>query len=139
MILTCDTTALNKAVQTVQRAIISKPSTPIYSGIHMLAKENSLEIQAMDTNMAIACTIEAEIAEQGEILVSAKHFSELIRKLPDTSVSINQNAVNSTVTICSGKSEFQLRLMNAEEYPPFPNFDGNQSISIEEDIIKDLI
>ena len=69
MIITCNTTNLNKAIQTVQRAITSKPSTPIFSGIHLLTKDNQLEIQAMDLNMAISCTIDAEIAEAGEILV----------------------------------------------------------------------
>ena len=54
MIFTCKTTNLNKAIQTVQRAISSKPSTPIFSGIHLIADNNILEIQAMDLNMAIA-------------------------------------------------------------------------------------
>ena len=91
MIFTCKTTNLNKAIQTVQRAISSKPSTPIFSGIHLIADNNILEIQAMDLNMAIACSIEAEIKEKGEIVVSAKHFSELMRKLPGENVTIVKN------------------------------------------------
>ena len=77
MIFTCKTTNLNKAIQTVQRAISSKPSTPIFSGIHLIADNNILEIQAMDLNMAIACSIEAEIQEKGEIvfLISSLIFS----------------------------------------------------------------
>ena len=63
MIISCNTNSLNKAIQTVQRAIISKPSTPIFSGIHVIAADNKLEIQAMDLNMAISCTIDAEISE----------------------------------------------------------------------------
>ena len=62
MIISCNTNSLNKAIQTVQRAIISKPSTPIFSGIHVIAADNKLEIQAMDLNMAISCTIDAEIS-----------------------------------------------------------------------------
>ena len=82
MIFTCKTTNLNKAIQTVQRAISSKPSTPIFSGIHLIADNNILEIQAMDLNMAIACSIEGgNTEEKGEIVVSAKSFSELMRKL----------------------------------------------------------
>ena len=42
MIFTCKTTNLNKAIQTVQRAISSKPSTPIFSGIHLIADNNIL-------------------------------------------------------------------------------------------------
>lgn len=137
MIFSCNTNSLNKALQTVQKAIISRPSTPIFSGIHLLTNENRLEVQAMDLNMAISCTIDAEITEQGEIVVSAKHFSELIRKLPEETLTITRE--NNTIKVTSGKSEFQLLLMNEEDYPKFPVFDGNQSITIEDEKIKELI
>lgn len=139
MNITCNTTNLNKAIQTVQRAIISKPSTPIFSGIHLLTNNGKLEIQAMDLNLAISCTIEAEIIEEGEIVVSAKHFSELIRKLPGENISITKNKENKTIKVVSGKSEFQLLLMNEDDYPKFPQFDANQSITIADDKIKELI
>lgn len=139
MILTCNTNNLNKAIQTVQRAIISKPSTPIFSGIHLLTNNNQLEIQAMDLNMAISCTIDAQIEETGEIVVSAKHFSDLIRKLPGEDVTIAQNTENNTIKITSGKSEFQLLLMNEEDYPKFPTFLGNKTIAISDEKIKELI
>lgn len=139
MIISCNTTSLNKAIQTVQKAIISKPSTPIFSGIHILTKENQLELQAMDLNMAISCTIDANISEPGEIVVSAKHFAELINKLPAESVTISKNTVNKTIQVTSGKSEFQLLLMNEEDYPKFPTFEGNQSITIDDSMIKELI
>ena len=139
MIISCNTSQLNKAIQTVQRAIISKPSTPIFSGIHFVAKDNMLEIQAMDLNMAISCTTDAEITEPGEIVVSAKHFSELIRKLPGETLSITKNKENNTIKVISGSSEFQLLLMNEEDYPKFPEFDGNKSITLDDEKIKELI
>ncbi len=139
MIISCTTPELNKAIQTVQRAIISKPSTPIFSGIHILTNNGKLEIQAMDLNMAISCTIDAHIEEEGEIVVSAKYFSELIRKLPAETLTISKNTDNHTIKVASGKSEFQLLLMNEEDYPKFPIFDGNQTITIDDTMIKELI
>ena len=139
MIFTCNTSTLNKAIQTVQRAIISKPSTPIFSGIHFITNEDKLEIQAMDLNMAISCTIDAEIKEAGEIVVSAKHFAELIRKLPGETITIEKNTTNKTIKVSSGKSEFQLLLMNEDDYPKFPEFNGDKTITIEDEKIKELI
>lgn len=139
MQISCNTTSLNKAIQTVQKAIVSKPSTPIFSGIHILTKEAKIEIQAMDVNMAISCTIAAEITEPGEIVVSAKHFAELINKLPAETVTISRNDTNKTIKVASGKSEYQLLLMNEEDYPKFPIIDGNQSITIDNTMMKELI
>ena len=139
MIISCNTTSLNKAIQTVQKAIISKPSTPIFSGIHIQTYNGKLTIQAMDINMAISCNIDANITEEGEIVVSAKHFSELVRKLPEETLTISKNNENHTIKVSSGKSEYQLLLMNEEDYPKFPTFDAEKSITIEDSMIKELI
>ncbi len=139
MLVSCNTTQLNKAIQTVQRAISSKPNTPIFSGIHILTNNNKLEIQAMNLNMAISCTIDADITEPGEIVVSAKYLAELICKLPDEMLTLSQNKEMNTVKVSSGKSEFQMLLMNEEDYPKFPTFDANKSIILEDSIVKKLI
>ena len=139
MIISCNTTNLNKALQTVQRAIISKPSTPIFSGIHLQTNNGKLEIQAMDINMAIACNIDADIQHDGEIVVSAKHFAELVRKLPEETLTITKNTENHTIKVTSGNSEYQLLLMNEDDYPKFPTFDADKSITIDDTMIKELI
>lgn len=139
MLITCNTANLNKAIQTAQRAILSRPSTPIFSGIHLIAKDNRLEVQGMDINIAISETIDANIEQEGEILVSSKHFSELIRKLPGEIVSISKNSDNKTIKVVSGKAEFQLLLMNEEDYPKFPVFEGNETVSLDDEVIEKLI
>ena len=139
MIVTCNTSELNKAIQTAQRAISSKPSTPIFSCLHLLTKNDKLIVQGMDLNMAISCTIDASISENGEIVVNAKHISELIRKLSSETVTISKNQENRTIKVASGNSEYQLLLMNEDDYPKFPEVDGKQSITIEDEKIKDLI
>lgn len=139
MIVTCNTSELNKAIQTAQRAISTKPSTPIFSCLHLLTKNDRLVVQGMDLNMAISCTIDASISENGEIVVNAKHISELIRKLSSETVTISKNQENRTIKVASGNSEYQLLLMNEDDYPKFPEVDGKQSITIEDEKIKDLI
>lgn len=139
MIISCNTSELNKALQTIQRAISSKPSTPIFSGAHLIAKNNTLELQAMDMNIAISAKIEAMISEEGNIVVSAKKFSELIRRLDQESISISQDKEKNLLVVIAGKSEYKLPLMNEEDYPKFPDFVAEKTISIEEEKISDLI
>ena len=139
MIITCNTSELNKAIQTAQKAITSKPSTPIFSCLHLITCNGRLVIQCMDLNMAISCTIDANITEPGEIVVSAKHISELVRKLSAETVTISKNQENKTIKVASGNSEYQLLLMNEDDYPKFPDFNGDKSITIADDKIKELI
>ncbi len=139
MLISCNTSHLNRAIQTVQRAISSKPNSPIFSGIHILTNNNKLEIQAMNLNMAISCTIDADITEPGEIVVSAKYLAELICKLPEEMLTLSNDKEMNTVKVSSGKSEFQMLLMNEEDYPKFPTFNANKSITLDDSIIKRLI
>ena len=139
MIISCNTSQLNKAIQTVQKSISSKPSTPIFSGIHIKTNNNKLELQAMNPNIAIACTIDADITQPGEIVVSAKYLAELICKLPEETLTLSNDKEMNTIKVSSGKSEFQMLLMNEEDYPKFPTFNANKSIILEDSIIKKLI
>lgn len=139
MKFTCKAEALNKAIQTVQKAIISKPSTPIFSGIHIIALEGSVQLEAMDLNMAISCTMEADIEEQGEIVVSAKYLSELIRKFSTEIITIAKNTEEKVIYVSSAKSEFKLLLMNEDDFPKFPSFNGDKFIDIEDEKFKELI
>lgn len=136
----CKTIILAKAVQTVKKAISTNPSTPIFSGINLIAEEtNKLDLHAMDLNMAIGCQIDAEIIETGNILIPGKYFSELLATLQSEEVVITKNPNDSTVYIESGKAKFQIVLMDEKEYPPFPEVIGEKQISVNDEIIKTLI
>lgn len=139
MKISCNIQSLNKALQTVQKAIATKPSTPILAGIHFQTLENKVVIQANDLNMAIASTIDADVIEAGEIVVSGRMITELARKLPGETVLISKNKENNTITIECGKSKNSLLAMNEEDYPKFPTFEEEKSIDIPDDKLKELI
>lgn len=139
MRFTCKTSVLSKAVQTAKKAISSNPSTPIFSGIHLIASDDKLDIQAMDLNMAIGCQIEASVAEKGNIVIPAKYLSDLLATLQSDEVNIYKNSDESTVSIESGKANFQIVLMDENDYPAFPSVEGEEKLVISDEEMKDLI
>lgn len=139
MRFTCKTSVLSKAVQTAKKAISSNPSTPIFSGIHLIASTNQLEIQAMDLNMAIGCQIEANVQENGNIVIPAKYLSDLIATLQSEEVHVFKNNDDSTVSIESGTASFQIVLMDENDYPAFPSVEGEEKFVISDEVMKDLI
>lgn len=139
MRFTCKTSVLSKAVQTAKKAISSNPSTPIFSGIHLIASPNQLEIQAMDLNMAIGCQIEANVQENGNIVIPAKYLSDLIATLQSEEVHVFKNSDDSTVSIESGTASFQIVLMDENDYPAFPSVEGEEKLVISDEVMKDLI
>ncbi len=139
MIFSCETSNLTKAIQTVLSSISSKPSTPVFGGIHIIAENNKIELQGMDINLSISTTIDAQIEEDGEILITTHHFSELVKKMNGETIKINKEISENTVRLHSGKADFKILLMNVMDYPKFPQFNPERTVTIEDEKIKDLI
>lgn len=139
MLITCKTSAINKAIQTALRAIISKPTTPIFSGLHLIAQAGRLTVEGMDLSMAISCTLDAEVEEEGEALISARHLSELVRKLSSEEITINTERDKKSVRLEAGKSSFNLLAMDENDYPRFPSFESASGFTLSGEAIGLLI
>src|SRR5699024_7379203 len=76
--------------------------------------------------------------EQGNTVVNAIMFSEIIRKLPDTEIEISLNDKNLLEIECEG-SHYKLATMNPEEFPELPKIEIENSIEIEQNVLKNMI
>lgn len=139
MIFSCTTASLNKAAQAAMSAVPSKPSTPIFSGMHIIATKDKLELQGMDINLAISCTIKAEVEEEGEIVIAAARFTEMVKNMNGETVKITKSSSDGNVRMQSGNTDYKILLMNAEEYPKFPEFNPAKTFTLPDEKIKELI
>ncbi len=131
-------TDLANAVSVVSRAVSSKASIPALEGILLKAYGSKLTISGYDLEIGINTTIDASVSEQGEIVVSAKFFSEIVRKLPEEVVCLETDERMITY-ITSGHAEYQIVGMNSAEYPDLPAFEENEGFEIDGEILKEMI
>lgn len=138
--------AFNEAIQHVSKAISSRTTIPILSGIKIDATEKGLTLTASDTEVTIQSFVPAERAEiqtmqlqrAGSAVLPAKFLSEMVRKLPSNEVEI-ETAGSFQATLRSGTSEIQMVGLDPEEYPMLPVIDENSGISIASDLLKTMI
>ena len=83
MKFSCLRTDLSNAVSNVSRAVSTKSSIPALEGILIKAYGEKINVSGYDLEIGITTDIEATIQQQGEIVVGAKLFSEIVRKLPE--------------------------------------------------------
>jgi DNA polymerase-3 subunit beta len=131
-------TDLANAVSVVSRAVSSKASIPALEGILLKAYGSKLTISGYDLEIGINTTIDASVSEQGEIVVSAKFFSEIVRKLPEEVVCLETDDRMITY-ITSGHAEYQIVGMNSAEYPDLPAFEENEGFEVDGEILKEMI
>jgi DNA polymerase III subunit beta len=137
---------LVQSVQDVMKAVTSRTTIPILTGIKIVATNEGVTLTGSDSDISIESFIPkedegdeiVEIKQTGAIVLQAKFFSEIVKKLPTDSVEIE--VLNHLQTVIrSGKSEFNLNGLDAEEYPHLPQVEENNKFHIETDLLKAMI
>ena len=136
--LTCDRQQLVEAVSNLQRAVSSKSSVPALEGILLKAEREEMTLCGFDLELGMTTRLPARIEESGSVILGARLFSDIIRRLPGDLVKLTVDEKNVT-TIESGASEFSIAGMGAEEYPELPSVSGAGEFSVQNDLLKGMI
>ncbi len=122
--------AFMNGVGTVQRAISTKNVLPpILSGIYIEASGDHLVLRATDLEIGIECVIAANVHSEGAVVLPARHFVEIVRKLPEIEI-LFEEADNGQVRIGYGKSEILLNAYDADEFPTLQDFDEQSTLTL---------
>lgn len=138
MKFTCEKSILQEGISTVQKAVTGKSTMPVLNGILIKAHNNEIILTGSDIDLSIETKINAQIIEEGSIVIDARLFGEIIRKLPNDIIHVNTIDNNSIEILCQ-KSRFTLIHMHAEDFPLLPNINENMIFSIPEKILKNMI
>jgi DNA polymerase-3 subunit beta len=138
---------LNTSIQQVSKAVSSRAAAiPILSGIKVDVTREGVLFTASDSEISIQSFVpaehegetKAEILTPGSVVLPAKFFSEIIRKLPSDEVWIESNEHFMT-WVRSGTAEIQMIGMDPEEYPVLPQVEEDNIIRISSDLLKEMI
>lgn len=132
---------LTDAINIVSKAVPSKTPMSILECILVDASNGKIELVANDTEFGIETICEGTILEPGKVALEAKIFSEIIRRLPeaqDMQVTIETDQRNNTSITCEN-SQFKISGRDANEFTTLPKIDKNQSVSVSQFTLKQII
>lgn len=129
---------LNEAIIAVSKAISGKSTMPILEGIYIEATDTGLILKGSDMDMSIETIVDASVESTGSIVIDAKIFSEVVRKLPDADIVI-ETTDSSMLTISCAKSVFNITFMDSVNYPKFPEIKEDISVEFEEYSFKQMV
>ncbi len=136
----------NTAIQQVSKAISSKTTSPILSGIKIETYDFGVKLTASDADLSIESFIPIEIeqkiiikiSETGSVVVPAKFLIEMIRKLSSDEVFLEVNE-KFQVNIKSGSTDIQLACMDPDEYPILPRLSESRMMSVSNHMLQHMI
>ena len=138
MKFSCSQLSLSKAVNTVSKAISSRTTIPILKGILFELNGNTLKLTSSNLDLTIETTIEVQGTEDGRLIVDSKLFSEIVRRLPNSMVSLSSDENGSLKLQCLG-SDYSFVCFPADEYPSTGAVEEIASISLVKKEFCELI
>ena len=137
MKFTCSQGALARALNTVSKAVSIRTTIPILKGILLNVKGSELTVTASDLDLSIETKMEVQGAEDGSAVVSSKLFSEIIRKLPNAVIQVEEEDGKMEIS-CLG-SHFSIVSLPADEFPAIGMVNQLNKINVKKDVLKELI
>jgi len=132
---------LSSLTSLVHRAAANRTAIPSLSGILLiLTKEKGLTMTATDMEIGIkASTANVDIISEGSVLINANYFSDFIKLLPDTPISIELDQKKSKLNVSYGRSSGYLNIYDLEDYPDLPIKDVQLCCQINQNLLKQAL
>ncbi len=139
MKIICDTNSFTNTCLNVQRSIPAKAVLPHLEGLLIETQGDcSVKLTGFDLDIAIMTSFDVKVIEPGAAVLNAKTFCDILRHLPDSTVTITCNEKN-ICTITSGDVEYTLISLNPAEYPDLPSITEEIPFNISAEVLKDMI
>ena len=122
----------------VSRAVSTRGTVQVLSGILLRAEGDVLTLAATDMELSLRTTLDAQVDGDGAVVIPGKPLVELARLLPESDVTIEYRPEEGTVQIVSGSYNSRLHVFNAEDFPRLPAVDA-QLHSIDREALLETV
>jgi DNA polymerase-3 subunit beta len=139
MKLTVSQAQLSQGLGVVTRAVSPRSTLPVLGNILIATDEGRLRLSATNLELGITAWIGAQVEEEGSITVPARIFVDLVSTLPGNKVNLALNTRTQTLNVQSGTSNFDIKGINAEEFPPMPSPDLSTGVELNVSDFKEMI
>lgn len=138
MKLVCTKSNLLNGLQIVSKAVPNKTTMSILECILIDATKGIIQLTANDMELGIETTIEGDIVEKGIIALDAKVFLEIVRKLPDSDITIETDASFKTVITCE-KAKFTIIGKSGEDFSYLPLIERENQVIVSQFTLKEVV
>src|SRR3954447_23804863 len=130
---------LVQRLSVVSRAVSTRATVQILSGILLRPAGDGLELAATDMELSLRTTLAAQVEGDGAIVVPGRRLVDLAKLLPADEVEIEHRREESVVHVTAGSASYTLHTYNAEEFPRLPELDSVSTFSVEREALLETI
>jgi len=122
----------------VAKALSSRTTLPILSGILVTAAGDKIVLQSTDLEISIKHTVGANIEDPGSVVLPGRLLADVVRSLPEAAVKMETASFDQVKVTC-GTTSFSLRSLSPEDFPKFPEVSPDKKVSIPTSVLQGLV
>jgi DNA polymerase III subunit beta len=135
----CQREELTQKLGVVARAVSSRASVQILSGVLLRAEAGRLHLAATDMELSLRSSLDAQVEGEGSIVVPGRLLVELVRLLPESEVTLEHRTEESVLHVTSGPSSSTLHTYAAEDFPRLPDLDTVGTFTVDRESLLDTV
>jgi len=137
--LTCTREELAEKLALVSRAVSTRSAVQVLQGVLLRAEGGRLHLAATDMELSLRATLEADVAEEGAVVVPGRLLGDIARLLPEGTVALSAKPDEGAVTVECGPASYRLQAYSVEDFPRLPEVDTVQTSSVDAPALLDTI
>lgn len=119
---------LSKALNQVSRAVSNRPNIPVLANVLIEAEKGKVKLSATNLDIGINTWLGADIAEEGQITVSAKLLTEFVNSLSSGKIELIQ--IKNTLEVKSVDNRAEFTIIPASDFPNVPVAENSPIIKV---------
>ena len=137
MKFSCEKVLLQNAIAVTSRAAAQKSSIPALEGL-LLHADQTLTVSGYDMKTGIRTRVAAGIDQAGEIVLNARLFGDIIRRMPDDIVTVAADE-KMMVHLSCGDADFDILGLSAADYPELPEVEDEYAVTLQQRTLRSMI
>ena len=138
MKFSCEKLLLQNAVNTTSRAVAAKSSIPALEGLLLQCGDGVLTVSGYNMQTGIRTNVFANVVEGGDIVLNARLFGDIIRRMPDDMITFTADE-KMMVHVSCGDADFDILGLSAADYPDLPEVEDEYAVSMQQKVLRSMI
>jgi DNA polymerase III subunit beta len=139
MKVTCAKDELAEKLQVAGRGVSTRTTVQILAGILLSAESGRLSLSATDMEISLRVALEAQVEDEGSVVVPGRLLVDIVKLLPAGEVTISHRAEEGVVELVCGPASYRLHTYAAEDFPRLPEIDDENAFTVDREAFVDTI
>jgi len=139
MKVVCRRDELTQKLAIVSRAVSTRASVQILSGVLLRAEGGRLNLAATDMELSLRSSVNAQVEGEGAVVVPGRLLVDLVRLLPAEEVTFEHRPDEGVVRVTCGPSSASLHTYAAEDFPRLPDLDAVGTFTVDREALLDTV